>query len=146
MIFGFVVGPSLPQFSPQARGEFLSKVLPKYVRFGEGAAGATVLFGLLFAYAFTDGDLSLLSPSNPFGLKLTTGAVLGFTAFLLVILVVAPSAKKIVRIVNEMARQGSQGSPPPELAKMMARLRRGARITLVLLLVTFTFMVGAATL
>ncbi len=146
MIFGFVVGPSLAQFSPQARGEFISKVLPRYVRFGEGAAGGTVLFGLLFAYAFTDGDLSLLSPSNPFGLKLTAGAVLGLSAFMLVILVVAPTAKKIVRIVNEMAGQAKQGSPPPELAKMMARLERGARVTLVLLLLTFTFMVGAATL
>ncbi len=146
MIFGLVVGPSLPQFSPQARSEFISRVLPKYVRFGEVAAGGTVLFGLLFAYAFTDGDLSLLSPINPFGLKLTTGAVLGFSAFLLVILVVAPSSKKVVRIVNEMKGQAGQGSPPPELAKMMARLGRGARIALVLLVLTFTFMVGAATL
>ncbi len=146
LIFSFVVGPSLAQFSPQARSEFISSVFPRYVRFGELVSAGTVLFGLLFAYAFTDGDLSLLSPSNPFGLKLTTGALLGFSAFLVVNLVLAPSAKKIVRIVNGMKGQAGQGSPPPELAKLTVRLQRGARIALVLLVLTFTFMVGAATL
>jgi len=144
MIFGFVVGPTMTRLSEEARLEFIAKVLPRYVRFGAGAAGSTILFGLIFTFALASGDSSMLSPSNPFGLQLTIGALFGFGAFLVVVLLVAPATRKATRIAQGTI-EGKRGISS-EMIQTMKRLRMGAMVVLVLLLLAFTFMVGTATL
>jgi hypothetical protein len=96
--------------------------------------------GLLLS--IINGDLSLLSPAASFGRYITAGATIALVTVLVAIAVVAPSANKILRIVENLAK--NPGPPPPELAKVSRRLRMGTTSVLVLLVVVLVFMVGAA--
>jgi hypothetical protein len=90
MVFAMVVGPSLPRFSASTRVEFGAKVVPKFARYIEVFAIITVIFGVAMVAVITDGDLSVMSPSTPFGLYISIGALLSLVAMGLAFAVVIP--------------------------------------------------------
>jgi hypothetical protein len=139
------VEPGLDRLTPAAKDELMTTIFPRLNRLEMIFASATVLFGLLFAYEFTGGDLTLLSPAKPWGLTITVGATLGFVAFLLEALVEYPSEKRVIEIVREL-RAKNQLAPTAELSRYHERSEFAEVAVLILLLATLTFMVASATL
>ena len=143
LIFG--MEPKLGKLSPATRSELVTTLFPRLNRLEMIFATATVVFGLLFAYELTGGDLAMFSPATPWGLAITVGATLGFVAFLLEVVVDYPSEKKVIAIMKEM-RANNQSVPPAELSKYHERSELAEMAVLVLLFTTLAFMVAAATL
>jgi uncharacterized membrane protein len=144
MVFGMVIGPSLGQISPPARGEFFVKVGPRFVRYIEIFSVVTLLFGVAAVAVLADGDYSVFSPSTTLGLCISTGAVLALVAVVLAITVIVPSTKKIVKITESLMK--NPGPPPPELQVAARRLRVGSVTGMVLLIIVTVLMVAGATL
>lgn len=140
IMFGFVVGPALRRLSPASSAEFLLKVVPGVVRFFQIFAGLTVLFGALLLYNM--GGPSLLDPSTSYGLDLSIGVTFALVAFVESEFVAVPIQLKAVRLIKEMVAAGKH-EPPAEFPKTQQRAVATALLTLVLLLITSVFMVGA---
>jgi uncharacterized membrane protein len=143
LIFG--MEPKLGKLSPATRGELVTTLFPRLNRLEMIFATATVVFGLLFAYEVTGGDLAMLSPSTPWGLAITVGATLGLVAFLLEVVVDYPSEKKVIAIMKEM-RANNKLVPPAELSKYHERSEVAETAVLILLFTALGFMVAAGTL
>jgi uncharacterized membrane protein len=144
MVFGIIIGPSLGKLSPQARGEFMAKVMPKYLRYFEIFSGMTILFGIVTADVLLNGDFSSISFSTPFGLYITMGAILALVVFAVSFSVTVPMTRKIIRIAESMMT--TPGPPPPELAVLLRRQRVITTVTLFLMIVVTVLMVAGATL
>jgi uncharacterized membrane protein len=144
MVFGMVIGPSLPKLSAPTRGEFFAKVAPKYVRYIEVFSILTLVFGVAMVAVLADGNFSIMSPSTSFGLFISIGAVLSLVAEALAFTVIVPSAHKMVKITESMMK--NPGPPPPELAVAANRLRIGSTAGMVLLIVVTIFMVAGTNL
>jgi uncharacterized membrane protein len=140
IMFAFVVGPALSRLSPASSGEFLVKVVPRVVLFFQVFAGLTVLFGALLLYNM--GGLSLLSPSTTYGLNLTLGVTFALIAFVESEFVAVPIQLKAVRLIRGMLAAGEH-QPPAEFPRTLKLATLTAVITVVLLLLTSIFMVGA---
>ncbi|MDG6925706.1 MAG: hypothetical protein JRN09_04050 [Nitrososphaerota archaeon] len=143
MAFAFVIGPSVGLMSPPARTEFFAKVVPKYLRFVEVFSILTIIFGVVSAVVFADGDYSIFSPSTTFGLLISTGAVLGLATIGLAMAVIVPTARKISAISQVLLQ--NPGPPPAELLVLAKRLRVSSTLALFVLIVVTMLMVGAAT-
>ncbi len=143
MIFGIVIGPSLAKMTPQGRTEFFVKVIPKFLRYVEGFAILTVVFGVITAAAFLNGDFSSVSFSTSFGRYISIGAVIALVAIGLAFTVITPTARKIVRISEGLMK--TPGPPPPELLAASKRLKVSTTVALVLLIIVTMFMVAGAT-
>jgi hypothetical protein len=139
-MFAFVVGPALSRLSPSSSGEFLVKVVPRVVLFFQVFAGLTILFGVLLLYNM--GGLGLLSPSSSYGLDLTVGAAFAIVAFIESEFVAAPIQLKAVRMIRNMLAAG-QHQPPAEFPQALRMATITAILTVVLLILTSLFMVGA---
>ena len=144
MVFAMVVGPSLPRLSGSTRVEFSAKVLPRYARYIEIFSVITLIFGVATVAVITDGNFSMMSPSTPFGIYISIGAVLSLVPLGLVFAVVIPSAHKIAGM-SEMLMK-TPGPPPAALAAASRRLRMGSMAGMVLLILVTIFMVAGATL
>ncbi|MDA4112925.1 MAG: hypothetical protein OK474_02660 [Thaumarchaeota archaeon] len=144
MVFGMVVGPSLPGLSGSTRVEFSARVLPRYARYIEIFSIITLVFGVAMVAVITDGDFSMMSPSTPFGLYISIGAVLSLVPLGLVFAVVIPSAHRIAGMSEALMK--TPGPPPPELAAASRRLRMGSMAGMALLILVTIFMVAGATL
>ena len=140
MVFGLLIGPTLPSFNPAARAEFVLKVIPKYVRYVTGFALMTVVFGVLLVADIESSNSSALSLSNSFGAYIAVGATSSLLALIVAMAVIGPAAKKIVSLTAELVRNPSP--PPPDLMKANARLRAGASAGLILLVLALIFMVA----
>jgi hypothetical protein len=138
----FVISPKLQAVTAQTRLEFLAKVMPSMVRFVIGMIIGTFLFGLLLLYTLLGGDMSMMAPSTPFGLAISTGVALAVVAGIVGFAVSVPSFRKIISIADGMLKSG-QTPPPPELAKYSKRARAGSLAVAVLLLLTLVMMVAA---
>jgi len=136
--------PRLGKLSAAARDEFTTTVSPRINKMEMFFASATILFGLLFLYEFTGGDLSLISPSTQWGLAIMAGATLGFVAFLLEAFVDYPAEKMIIEIVRDM--RANNRAPPPELSKYHERSEMVEIAVIILLFAAVTFMVAAGQL
>jgi hypothetical protein len=143
ILFGFVISPALAQLSPPASGEFLKKVVPSVLRFFRIVPSLTILFGLLLLYAYTNGDLSIVSQTSSWGLKIALGMTTGLIALLLAEFLAIPSLQKAIRIVGQVPQPGSKG-PPPELLAALNKARISSIAGVLLLILTLAFMVGAA--
>ncbi len=139
LTFGMVVSPGVRKLSPSARLEFVAKILPKFARFGVIFAGLTLLFGVFLAYFLFD---ALFNPLIAEGTYIGIGAALALIAFLIALLMVEPTVKKVSKLAEGALK--NPGPPPPELGSMMSRLRVAARVVLGLLVLTLIFMIGAA--
>ncbi|MDV3244949.1 MAG: hypothetical protein LYZ66_07260 [Nitrososphaerales archaeon] len=140
IMFAVVIGPALVKLSPSSSGEFLAKVAPKVGRFFQIIAGSTILFGVLLVYNL--GGFELLSLSSFYGVVITIGLSLGFTAFLTSEFVAVPSLLKVARMIREMQASG-QDQPPAEFPKTLRRATITAYLTVLLLILTSVFMVAA---
>ncbi len=141
MVFGMVLGPVLPTFTPATRGEFIVKVFPKYIRFIEIFTIATPIIGVALALSMANGDFSMFAPTTQFGLFISVGAALAVVALVVAFGVVTPAARKVLKLTEAMMK--APGPPSPELLGANKRLRGGAAIGLVLLMVILVCMVAA---
>ncbi len=143
MVFGMVIGPAMEKFSAPTRGEFVVKVVPRFTRFIEVFSIVTVVFGLLTVAVYANGDYSIMSLSNSFGLYISIGAVLAVVAIVIGLGVIIPAAHKIVKITESLMK--NPAPPPPELTVAAKRLKFGSVSAMVILIVVTIFMVAAAT-
>jgi len=142
MVFGMIIGPALPTFTPSTRGEFIVKVIPKYTRYAQVFAITTPLVGVALALSMSGGDWSVFAPTTQFGLFMSAGAALALVVWVVFFGVVVPAANKVVRLTGEIMK--SPGPPSPELLGANKRLRGGAALGLVLLMAILVCMAVAS--
>lgn len=142
MVFGILIGPLLPDLSAPSRSELIVNLFPRFVRYVQIFAIATIIFGLGLVFSIAGGDLGSMSPSTLYGFFMSTGSAVTILAIVIGFGIVVPSAHKLVAIVKGM--QHNPGPPPPELSRIQARLRVSSAIMIVLLIVVLAFMVAAA--
>jgi len=142
MVFGMIISPAVPTFTPATRGEFIVKVFPKYIRYAEVFTLVTPLVGLALAFSI-NGSFSVFSPTTRFGMFISAGAGLSVVTWIVFFGVIAPTAHKVVKMTEDMMK--NPGPPPAGLVGASKRMRVGAAVGLVLLLTILIFMVAAAT-
>ena len=143
LTFLISIRPSLAKLSPQANAEFVLKVFPRFVRSIQVFTVLTIVFGPSLAYAMSDGPPNVFDLVSPWSIFVTLGASLGITMFLVVFFIFTPTAKKLVRLIQQM--QQNPGQPPPaELPKVQKRMSMLPPIGATLLLLAEVFMVAAA--
>jgi hypothetical protein len=146
MVFGLLIGPTLPTLSPASRSELIVKLVPKYVRYGQIFTLITPFFGLGLALYVSRGSFTVFSPSiyGDFGLFISIGAILTLVAWAISFGILSPTANEVVRLTKESMTQG--GPPPQELLQASKRLRITSAVAIVVLFVIVACMVAAATL
>lgn len=137
------IRPSVAKFSPQASGEFMLKVFPRFVRSVQVFTVLTLIFGLSLALAMSDGPPNKFDLVSPWSICVTVGAALGIATFFVVFLVLTPTAKGLVRLIGQM-QSNPQNPPPAELKKLQKRLAIIPPLGVTLLLSAEVFMVTAA--
>jgi hypothetical protein len=143
ILFAALIGPGLGRLTPQSSGEFFLKVVPRVIRFFQGAAAFTVLFGILLLYNITNGDVGSIAPQNSgYGFDLTFGIAFAIVAFVMAEAVAAPSMSRVVRLIQGMQESG-QGPPSPDLPRAIRIASGASAASVVLLLITLAFMVSA---
>ena len=143
LTFLITVKPSLAKFSPQASGEFVLKVLPRFTRSVQILSALTLTFGPLLAFTMNDGPPNQFNLVSPWSICIVIGASIGIVAFLVVFLLLTPTVGKLTRAIRQM-QQNPQLPPPPELKLMQKRLSIIPPLAVTLLLTTEVFMVAAA--
>jgi uncharacterized membrane protein len=129
MVFGMLIGPILPTLTPASRGELTVKLFPKYIRYSQIFTLITPIFGVGLALQLGNGSFSVFSPNTNLGLFISIGALLSIVAWVIVFAVLSPTARKIVRLTQEMMK--NPGPPQPELLGASKRLRMTAATGLV---------------
>ena len=143
LTFLITVKPSLAKFTPQASGEFVTKVFPRFTRSVQILSALTLTFGPLLAFTMNDGPPNQFNLVSPWSIFIVIGAAIGITAFLVVFLVLTPTSGKLVRVIRQM-QQNPQKPPPAELQHLQKRLAIIPPLAVTLLLSTEVFMVAAA--
>ncbi|MCI4349223.1 MAG: hypothetical protein L3J93_03270 [Thermoplasmata archaeon] len=116
------------------------KVVPVISRFFQAVAGMTILFGFLLLLNM--GGFGLLAPSTFYGVDLTIGVTLALAAFVSTEFVTVPLMRRAIRTL-ESAQAAGQHEPPSEFPRQLRRAALSSVVTVVLLLLTSVFMVGA---
>ena len=137
------IRPSVAKFTPQANGEFVLKVFPRFVRSVQVFSVLTLVFGPLVAYTMSNGPPNVFDLRSPWSIFITIGASLGIAAFFVVFLLLTPTAKKLGRLVLQM-QQTPQQPPPAGLRALQKRLAVIPPLGVSLLLLAEVFMVAAA--
>jgi|WetSurMetagenome_2_1015567.scaffolds.fasta_scaffold301217_1 hypothetical protein len=137
------VKPSLAKFSPQANGEVVLKLLPRFVRSVQIFSLLTVIFGPLLAFTMADGPPNAFDLQSPWSIFIVIGAAVGITMLLVVFFVLTPTAKNLGRQI--MLMQQNPGQPPSEeFRKLQKRLAIIPPLAVTLLFTAEVFMVAAA--
>ena len=121
LTFLITIKPTLAKFSPQASGEFVVKTLPRFVRSVQVFSVLAFVFGPSLAFTMADGPPNAFDLKSPWSICIVIGASIGITAFLVVFLVLTPTAKKLANIVMKM-QQNPKQPPPAELQHLQKRL------------------------
>jgi hypothetical protein len=137
------IKPSIAKFSPQASGEFVVKVLPRFTRSVQILSALTLTFGPLLAFTMNDGPPNQFNFVSPWSICIVIGASIGITAFLVVFLLLTPTAGKLENAIRQM-QQNPQQPPPAELQHLQKRLALIPPLAVSFLLSTEVFMVAAA--
>ncbi len=145
--FLIAIGPSLKRISPQANGEIVLKLFPRYVRTVQIFTVLTVIFGPLLAFTMNAtnevGGPNVFDLISPWSRLITAGASLGLFTFFVVFLAFTPTAKGLGQLVQQM-----QQNPQQPLPKRFVILQKRAAIlgplAVTLLLTAEVFMVAAA--
>ncbi len=137
------VKPSLAKFSPQANGEVVLKLLPRFVRSVQMFSVLTAIFGPLLALSMADGPPNVFDLRSPWSLSVTAGASVGVTMLLIVFLVLTPTAARLKTAVTQMQQNPAQ-PPPPDLRKLQKIMAIVPIVGVTLLLTAEVFMVTAA--
>jgi len=143
LTFLITIKPTVAKFSPQASGEFVLKVLPRFTRSVQILSVLTLTFGSLLAFTMNDGPPNQFNLVSPWSICIVIGASIGIIAFLVVFLLLTPTARKLERFIRQM-QQNPQSSPPAELKHLQKRLAIIPPLAVTLLLSTEVFMVAAA--
>jgi hypothetical protein len=114
------IKPSLSKFSPQGSGEFIVKALPRFVRSLQVLSLLTIIFGPSLAFAMADGPPNAFDLKSPWSICIVIGASIGIVAFLVVFLVLTPTAKKLSSLIKQM-QQNPQQPPPADLRGLQKR-------------------------
>ncbi len=133
----------LPKLSPQASGEFVVKVFPRFVRSVQIFTVLTLTFGPLLALAMNDGPPNSFDLVSPWSRLVTAGASVGIVMLFVVFFLFTPTANKLRRLIIQM-QQNPQQAPSGELRKMQKRLGFIPPLGVTLLLLAEVFMVSAA--
>jgi hypothetical protein len=126
-----------------ASGEFVVKTLPRFVRSVQVFSVLALVFGPSLTFAMADGPPNAFDLKSPWSICIVIGAAVGVTAFLVVFLILTPTAKKLTNTVKKM-QQNPHQPPPAELRKLQSRLAVIPILAVTLLLSTEVFMVAAA--
>jgi hypothetical protein len=137
------IRPMLGKFSPQASGEFVVKVMPRFLRSVQVFTVLTLVFGPLLAWQMNDGPPNQFNLVSPWSISVTIGASIGITMFFFVFFLFTPTAKNLVRVIKQV-QQNPQQPPPAELSVLQKRLAMIPPIGVTLLLLAEVFMVAAA--
>ena len=137
------IRPALGKFSPQASGEFVLKVLPRFERSVQVFTVLTLVFGPLLALTMSDGPPNQFNLVSYWSIFVTIGASIGIVMFFVVFLLFTPTANGLLRIIKRMQETPSQ-APPAELRKLQKRLALIPPLGVALLLSAEVFMVAAA--
>jgi hypothetical protein len=143
LLFAFAIGPVLPRLTPATRGELIVKLLPRVANVITVFGGLLALFGVALAFAITDGDLSQLSTTTGWGLRISIGVVLGLIALIVAMGVIHPAVMEMGRIQAAQPPDAS-GPPPARFVRLMNRLRAGSILAQITMLGAIAFMVAAA--
>ncbi len=143
LTFLITIKPTVAKFSPQASGEFVLKVLPRFTRSVQILSALTLTFGPLLAFTMNDGPPNQFNLVSPWSICIVIGASIGIIAFLVVFLLLTPTARKLERFIRQM-QQNPQSPPPAELKHLQKRLAIIPPLAVTLLLSTEVFMVAAA--
>ncbi len=145
IILSMVVEPLMSRFSPQTRGEMALIFFPRMARFIQISATLAITFGALLALSISSNSPGLLSLNNPWGLRITIGAILALIVYVMVFTFLTPTVKKL-GAVTKLMQANPQQSPPAELKTLQKRIRIGGPTSVLLLSLTMVFMVAAVTL
>jgi uncharacterized membrane protein len=134
---------SLPKLSPQASGEFIVKVMPRFLKSVQVFTILTLIFGPLLAFTMNDGPPNQFNLVSPWSISVTIGASIGITMLFVVFFLFTPTANSLVKIVKHM--QQNPGQPPPTKFRVLQRrLAMIPPVGVTLLLLAEVFMVAAA--
>lgn len=140
MVFAMLIGPTLPSLSPASRGELVVKLFPKYIRWAEIFTLVTPVTGV--ALGLYIGPKVVFDPSTSLGMYISAGALLSLVTLAISFGLIAPTARKIVRLTEELMK--SPAPPPAALGQASKRLRTLSTSGLVLLFVIVACMALAA--
>jgi hypothetical protein len=143
LTFLISIRSSLPKLSPQASGEFVTKVMPRFVRSVQVFTILTLVFGPLLAWQMSDGPPNQFNLVSPWSISVTIGASIGITMFFVVFFLFTPTANNLVTIIKQM-QQNPQQPPPAQFSKLQKRLAIIPPLGVTLLLLAEVFMVTAA--
>jgi uncharacterized membrane protein len=142
VLFVSVITPSLRSMSPMSRGEFLTATLPRYFRFIQGSAIASVLAGLaLYGYMISSNQ----APTGNSQISLSIGALLGLIAFGILFAIGVPAGKKMISLMKQMGK-GPGEDLAGQVAAQQRKIAMASRIGVALLGTTLILMVLAAEL
>ncbi len=134
---------SLPKLSPQASGEFVVKVMPRFVRSVQVFSILTLVFGPSLALTMNDGPPNQFNLISPWSIFVTLGASVGILMLLVVFFFFTPTANGLVQIIKQM-QQNPGHPPPPRFSSLQKRLAIIPPLGVALLLLAEVFMVTAA--
>lgn len=143
LAFAFAVGPVLPRMQPAARRDLVVHLFPRFANIMIVYVALLAVFGALLVGALTNGDPSRLQLSDPWGLRVTIGGLLGALVVLDAVLFIAPSIKAMARVAEQLPPDGLT-IPPREFRRLQGRVRASSMVSLVLMLAAIGFMVSAA--
>ncbi|HEX2089971.1 MAG TPA: hypothetical protein VHI54_08630 [Actinomycetota bacterium] len=145
VFFVAFVGPTLQAFGPEG-GKFFAHLVRqrKAVVWFVTVSTLTVVAGG-FLYWRTSGGLDINWMQTGIGIGFTVGAIAGITAWLLVLLVLTPTVKRLVGLGGQIA--GGGGPPSQELMMMLqatqSRQKRVSYIITTLILIAAAAMATA---
>ncbi len=143
LTFLISIRSSLPKLSPQASGEFVVKVMPRFVRSVQVFTILTLIFGPSLALAMNDGPPNQFDLVSPWSISVTLGASVGIVMLFVVFLLFTPTANGIIQIVRQMQQNPNQ-PPPAKFNVLQKRLSMIPPLGVTLLLLAEAFMVTAA--
>ncbi len=139
MFLAMVLTPSMKVLSANSRSELMLGLLPRFIRYVTGFATLTLVAGILLALAIATNSGSF-SPSTPWSLRITVGAMIALVSYALAMGVGLRSARKILKILSA---QPVPQSPSSEIPILQKRMRRAAITVVALLAIVLVFMVVA---
>ena len=138
-VFGSVLRTSMSGMTPERRSQFSLNVVPRYSRYILATSVASVIFGvLLYGYSVMPG--STVAPSSSGLVLIQAGAGLGVIAFILVLAIIWPSNKKLVKL----SKDAKSGVPMGDLEPVQRRVRMVVGIVSGLLVIVLILMIAGA--
>ncbi|MGI0090592.1 MAG: hypothetical protein ACREBS_02685 [Nitrososphaerales archaeon] len=148
-VFVSVVSPALKGVTQSARGEFLLSALPRYIKYLEASAIIAILAGLGL-YAYSSMSARSASPFSFGTIYIDIGAILGLIAFIVVFVLVIPSARKSMVILKQSSKVPLAGSDATsrgnsnDLASLSRKMSAGAGYAVGTLTLALIFMIIGA--